>query len=113
MFPDSTERLELTGRLGNLLHARGDYNEAASYFRQLVEGNHNYVNIRYISGMNLGECLYLSGQRQLAVDAFLRAEVSASTPDEHAVALLRAANAALKMYREEKNPEKKAASDRP
>ena len=109
LFPDSLERLELTGRLGNLLHSKGDFNEAASYFRQLVEYNHNYVQLRYVAGINLGECLYLSGQRQMAVDAYLRADASASTPDEHALALLRAANAALATFREEKNSEAKVA----
>ncbi len=107
MFPDSMECLEHTGLLGNLLYDKGDYNEAAAYFRQLVEHRHNNVQLRYKAGINLGQCLYMSGQRQLAIEAYLRAEASASTPDEHADALLRAANAALVTFREEKDPQRK------
>ena len=107
MFPDSMECLEHTGLLGNLLYDKGDYNEAAAYFRQLVEHRHNNVHLRYKAGINLGQCLYMSGQRQLAIEAYLRAEASASTPDEHADALLRAANAALVTFREEKDPQRK------
>ena len=108
MFPDSMECLEHTGLLGNLLYKKGDYNEAASYFRQLVEHRHNNVQLRYKAGINLGECLYQSGQRQLAIEAYQRAEASASMPDEHADALLRAANAALAAFREERDPQRKS-----
>lgn len=107
MFPDSMECLEHTGLLGNLLYDKGDFNEAATYFRKLVEHTHNNVQLRYKAGINLGQSLYMAGQRQLAIEAYLRAEASASTPDEHADALLRAANAALATFREERDPQRK------
>ncbi len=112
-FPESRERLDLTGQLGMLLYNKGNFNEAASYFRQLVEYRHANAALRYISGINLGECLYLSGQRMQAVEAFLGAESSASDADEHAYALLRAGETCTVLFRESvETKDKKAAGER-